>query len=149
MFSPIVATASVMAASTVLPPANRRLQHRFDLAVGLQRRLGDALRQRLELLVPRDEIGLRVELDHRRAARPSRRSPTRPSAATRPAFFAALARPLVRSQSTAASMSPLVSFSAVLQSIMPTPVFSRSSFTICAVMAIRLVLSIFLETSAP
>ena len=33
-------------------------------------------------------------------------TPTSPSAATRPAFFAAAARPFVRSQSTAASMSP-------------------------------------------
>ena len=62
-------------------------------------------------------------------------TPIRPSAATRPAFFAALARPLVRSQSTAASMSPLVSVSAALQSIMPAPVFSRSSFTMLAVMS--------------
>ena len=59
--------------------------------------------------------------------------PTRPSAATRPAFLAALDRPFLRSQSTAASMSPLVSVSAALQSIMPAPVFSRRSFTIEAV----------------
>src|SRR3546814_6026632 len=50
------------------------------------------------------------------------RSPTSPSAAVRPAFLAAAARPLVRSQSTAASMSPPVSPSAFLQSIMPAPV---------------------------
>src|SRR5829696_7175878 len=56
-----------------------------------------------------------------------------PSAAMRPAFFAALARPFLRSQSTAASRSPLVSLRAFLQSIMPAPVFSRRSFTIAAV----------------
>ena len=67
---------------------------------------------------------------------PSLATAMRPSAATRPAFLAALARPLVRSQSTAASMSPLVSVSAALQSIMPAPVLSRSSFTIPAVMFI-------------
>ena len=38
---------------------------------------------------------------------PSTATPTRPSAAVRPAFLAAAARPLVRSQSIAASMSPL------------------------------------------
>ena len=59
--------------------------------------------------------------------------PIRPSAATRPAFLAAFDRPFLRSQSTAASMSPLVSASAALQSIMPAPVFSRRSFTIAAV----------------
>ena len=66
---------------------------------------------------------------------PSVATATRPSAATRPAFLAALARPLVRSQSMAASISPPVSVSAALQSIMPAPVWSRSSFTIPAVIA--------------
>jgi hypothetical protein len=61
---------------------------------------------------------------------------TRPSAAVRPDFFAALARPLVRSQSIAASISPSFSVSAFLASIMPAPDFSRISFTIAAVIAI-------------
>src|SRR5918995_786738 len=56
-------------------------------------------------------------------------TPTRPSAATRPAFLAAADRPLVRSQSIAFSRSPATSPSAFLQSIMPAPVFSRSSLT--------------------
>ncbi len=60
-------------------------------------------------------------------------TPTRPSAATRSAFFAALDRPFLRSQSTAASTLPEVSPSAALQSIIPAPVISRRSLTICAV----------------
>src|SRR5829696_5435892 len=64
------------------------------------------------------------------AVRPGDSTAIRPSAATRPAFFAALARPFLRSQSTAPSTSPAVSLSAALQSIMPAPVLSRSSFTI-------------------
>src|SRR5262245_44909855 len=56
-------------------------------------------------------------------------TPTRPSAATRPALVAALERPFLRNQSTACSMSPLVSVRAVLQSIMPAPVLSRSCLT--------------------
>ena len=56
----------------------------------------------------------------------------------RPDFFSALARPLVRSQSTAASMSPSVSVSAFLASIMPAPVSSRSSFTCAAVIDMSL-----------
>ena len=60
-------------------------------------------------------------------------APIRPSAATRPAFLAAFDRPFLRSQSCAAVMSPLVSVSAALQSIMPAPVDSRSSLTIAAV----------------
>ncbi len=69
-------------------------------------------------------------------------TPIRPSAATRPAFLAAFDRPFLRSQSTAASMSPSVSPSAALQSIMPAPVVSRRSLTICAVM-----LAIFVDPS--
>ena len=64
---------------------------------------------------------------------PVTKMPIRPSAATRPAFLAAFDRPFLRSQSTAACMSPLVSVSAALQSIMPAPVVSRRSFTIAAV----------------
>src|SRR6202158_5828128 len=60
-------------------------------------------------------------------------APIRPSAATRPAFFAALDKPFLRSQSIAACMSPSFSESACLQSIMPTPVVSRRSLTIAAV----------------
>src|SRR5579864_307836 len=60
-------------------------------------------------------------------------TPIRPSAATRPAFLAAFDRPFLRSQSCAACISPSVSVSAALQSIMPAPVDSRSSLTIWAV----------------
>ena len=61
---------------------------------------------------------------------------TAPSAAMRLAFFSALEMPFSRSQSMAAFASPFVAVSAFLQSIMPAPVFSRSSFTIAAVIAI-------------
>jgi hypothetical protein len=61
-------------------------------------------------------------------------APTAPSAAVRPAFFAAAARPFLRRISRAASMSPLASTSADLQSIIPAPVSSRSLRTTSAVM---------------
>jgi len=67
---------------------------------------------------------------------PSVVAPINPSAATRPAFLAACASPLVRSQSMAASISPSDSVRAFLQSIMPAPVVSRSSFTIAAVIVV-------------
>src|SRR5208337_1708888 len=68
-------------------------------------------------------------------------TPIKPSAAIRPAFLAALARPFFRNKSTACSISPPVSFSAPLQSIMPAPVRSRSSLTICAlIFAISMIL---------
>ena len=53
-----------------------------------------------------------------------------------PAFLAAFAAPLLRMLSIASSMSPSVSVSAFLQSIMPAPVRSRSSLTWAAVIAI-------------
>src|ERR1700722_9227936 len=61
-------------------------------------------------------------------------TPMSPSAAIRPAFLAAFASPFLRSQSTAVSRSPPLSPSATLQSIIPAPVLSRSSFTMLAVM---------------
>ena len=64
---------------------------------------------------------------------PAVSAPIRPSAAVRPAFFAAFDSPFLRSQSIAACMSPSFSVSACLQSIMPTPVVSRRSLTIAAV----------------
>src|SRR5579883_761170 len=70
---------------------------------------------------------------------------TSPSAATLPDFLAALESPFLRSQSIAASISPSVSPRAVLQSIMPAPVFSRRSFTIAAVTFAILVVLHFQE----
>src|SRR5215831_10719918 len=63
-------------------------------------------------------------------------TPMSPSAATRPALLAAFDSPFLRSQSMAPSMSPLTSVSAILQSIMPAPVLSRSSFTRLAVIVV-------------
>src|SRR5262249_37612463 len=54
----------------------------------------------------------------------------------RPAFFAALARPRLRRIVFASSKSPFASVSAFLHSIMPAPVWSRSFFTMSAVIAI-------------
>jgi hypothetical protein len=69
--------------------------------------------------------------------------PMRPSAATRSAFCEARDRPFLRSQSTAFSMSPWLSVRAVLQSIMPAPVFSRSALTKLAVTSAIAVLFTF------
>src|SRR6202051_176594 len=60
-------------------------------------------------------------------------APIRPSADTRPALLGLFDSPFWRSQSIAACMSPSFSASACLQSIMPTPVVSRRSLTIAAV----------------
>jgi hypothetical protein len=136
MCSPIVATASVTAFSTVLPSGSFAFSTFSSLPSVLSAAVA-TLRTRAWNCSLRETKSV-SELSSTMAARlPPSATAIRPSAATRPAFFAALARPLVLSQSIAASMSPFVSVSAVLQSIMPAPVFSRSSFTICAVMAIR------------
>ena len=67
----------------------------------------------------------------------------RPSAAILPAFFSAFACPFFLKYSTASSMLPSVSPNAFLQSIIPAPVNSRSSFTIAAVIAIFIFLHLF------
>jgi hypothetical protein len=69
------------------------------------------------------------------ACEPLEADAMRPSAAMRLAFLSALARPVLRSHSIAASMSPPFSPSAFLHSIMPAPERSRSSFTIPAVIS--------------
>ena len=58
----------------------------------------------LELFVAGDKISLGIDLDHGSLPNRKRRCRRGPSAATRPAFLAALARPLVRNQSMAASI---------------------------------------------
>jgi hypothetical protein len=64
------------------------------------------------------------------------RLPIRPSRAVRPAFFAALASPRLRRIVLASSKLPFASVSAFLHSIMPAPVWSRSFFTMSAVIAV-------------
>ena len=88
-------------------PASWRGEQRLDVAAGLERELGDGADEILELLVLGDEVGLAELTSTTAPLLPATATPTRPSAAVRPAFLAAAARPLVRSQSIAASMSPL------------------------------------------
>src|SRR5262249_14529892 len=108
-----------------------------------KRDVRDHLDQTLEQIVTRHKIGFGVDFDHD-ALGVFMATPISPSAAIRPAFFAALASPRLRNRSTACPIAPAVSCSADLQSIMPAPVRSRSSFTICAVM-----LAICIPLSAP
>jgi hypothetical protein len=90
----------------------------------------DALDQRLEVVRARDEVGLAVDLDQDAdaAARVDVRLDEAFDAA-RSALDAALAAPRLRRFSIARSRSPLLSASAFLHSIMPTPVRWRSSMT--------------------
>ena len=135
MCSPMVATACLIASSTVPAPSLAALTAASEPSVASAASATPETSFWKSALRATKSVS---ELTSTITARPGAVAmPMRPSAATRPAFFAALARPLVRSQSTAASMSPLVSVSADLQSIMPAPVFSRSSFTIPALIAIK------------
>src|SRR5207244_4902307 len=63
---------------------------------------------------------------------------TRPWFAARPARLPMLARPCFCSSSFAFATSPSASWSARLQSIIPAPVASRSSFTIAAVISLAI-----------
>src|SRR5690349_2168747 len=130
MFSPMVAIASEIAVSTVTSPtlaalifSTSALLWSATWAIILTRPWNCSLRATKSVSELTSTTTPLV---------PDVTAPIRPSAATRPAFFAAFDRPFLRSQSWAAVMSPEVSVSAALQSIMPAPVDSRSSLTIAA-----------------
>ena len=63
MFSPILAIASEIASATVTLPTLAALIASTS-APTLERDLRDHLDQALELIVARDEVGLRIDLDH-------------------------------------------------------------------------------------
>jgi hypothetical protein len=142
MFSPILAMVSAMASAMVISPTFAALifstsppRVSATFAIIFTSPWNNSLRATKSV----------SELTSTRTpCEPSTASPMRPSAAMRPAFLAALASPRLRSKSTACSISPPVSVSAPLQSIMPAPVRSRSSFTICAVMLAMAVIPLFL-----
>jgi len=69
---------------------------------------------------------------------------TKPSAAILSAFLAALDNPFSLNISTALSMFPSASCKAFLQSIIPAPVDSLNSLTICAVIAILSTLHMYI-----
>src|SRR6202163_4502246 len=131
MFSPMVAIASAMAVSTVTEPTLAALifstsapTSSATCAIILTSPWNCSLRATKSVSELTSTTTPLV---------PAVSAPIRPSAATRPAFFAAFDRPFLRNQSIAACMSPSFSASACLQSIMPTPVVSRRSLTIAAV----------------
>ena len=135
MFSPIVAISSVMASATLLPspPSGAAASASTSPASSAWR--GDLAHEALELLVAGDEIGLGIDLDQRRRACPRRRRRPgprrrrgRPSWRRRQGPSCAASRRRLRCR-------PAVSPSAFLQSIMPAPVFSRSSLTSAAVIS--------------
>ncbi len=132
MFSPMVAILSVMIAATVLPPISASVSAPRSGTFRAVCAISPTIDWKSAFL-PTKSVS---EFTSTATPVPSfTATATRPSAAVRPDFLAALARPLVRSQSMAASISPSVSVSAFLASIMPAPVVSRSAFTIAAVIA--------------
>src|SRR5215471_16909523 len=131
MFSPMVAMASLMAVSMVTSPTLAALifstsapASSATCAIILTRPWNWPLRATKSVSELTSTTTPLVPLVN---------AAIRPSAATRPAFFAAFDRPFLRSQSWAACMSPAVSVRAALQSIIPAPVDSRRSLTIAAV----------------
>ena len=133
MFSPMTATASVTVCSTVLPPMSAALSSSVVFTPIATAAIPATIFWKSAFLPTKSVSELTSTAT---PLLPETATATRPSAAVRPDFFAAFARPLVRSQSTDAPMSPSFSVSAFFASIMPAPVLSRSSFTIAAVIAI-------------
>ena len=109
---------------------------------------GDVVAERAKVVVARDEIGLAIDFDQDARAGAG-------LDALHDDAFVGLARrllgrgcrALLRRLSTAASMSPLASVSAFLQSIRPAPVISRSLPTTAAVISaiMRIVTSLGLD----
>src|SRR5271166_3354027 len=134
MFSPIVAMALAIASDTVPPPRKWAPSTVSTSAAGA---LSSATATMPRTSAWKSSLRATKSVSELTSTTTptlsSTAMPTSPSAATRPLFLAALARPFLRSQSTAASMSPSVSLSAFLQSIIPAPVFSRRSLTSPAV----------------
>ena len=135
----MVAILSVIVSSTDLPPISAALSASTSAAVRAALAMPETISWKSAFLATKSVSEL---ISTATPLPPSTTTATRPSAAVRPDFLAALARPLVRSQSTAASMSPSVSVRAFLASIMPAPVLSRSSLTIAAVIAIVALLNV-------
>jgi hypothetical protein len=131
MFSPIMAIVSLMASLTVTSPTLPALI--VSISVPTSRATLAIMRTRPWNRSLRATKSVSELTSTRTPLRSLTATPIRPSAAMRPAFLAALESPFLRSRSTALCKSPLVSPRADLQSIMPAPVMSRSSLTICAV----------------
>src|SRR6056297_2443803 len=135
--SPMVAILSVIVSATVLPPRSVALSASISSAFSAASAICATIAWKSAFLATKSVSALTSTAT---PLPPETLTATRPSAAVRPDFLAALASPLVRSQSTAASMSPPVSVSAFFASIIPAPVLSRSSFTCAAVIAISALL---------
>jgi hypothetical protein len=110
------------------------LAKRLDVAADRQHKCRDVAHEALELVVLGYEIGFGINLDN--GATVAADGNADEAFGGGPAsLLGAAERPLARSQSTDVSISPSFSARAFLQSIMPAPVRSRSSFTEAAVIS--------------
>ena len=146
MFSPIVAILSVIMSLIALPPTSVFASASTSDAETAASAILETISWNSAFFATKSVSEL---ISTATPTPPSTLTATRPSAAVRPDFLAAFARPFVRSQSIAASMSPSVSVSAFLASIMPAPVISRSSLTCAAVIAISALLIFGLQSGRP
>src|ERR1700682_2550926 len=136
MFSLIFCTSACRVSSTVLPPSVRAERAATSLgpalATSCARELANAANSGLRATKSVSEFTSTIA-----PSLPSgeRHAPIAPSAATREAALLALAPLLMRSSSSAFLMSPCASSNAFLHSIMPSPVRSRNSLTMPAVIS--------------
>ena len=135
MFSPIVATRWVSSSATVRPVPGNWAALRASTSSPASRASFATVSTKSWKVSLRATKSVSAFTSTMAALFGAEATPISPSAATRPDFLAAAERPFLRSQSMPPSRSPLVSVSARLQSIMPAPVFSRSSLTSAAVIS--------------
>ena len=105
--------------------------------------------ERLELVVLRDRLGLAADADHARDRAVDAVSRRDPRSSRDPARLPADASPRSRSSVRAASRSPPVSCRARLQSIIPAPVWSRSSLTSLALISVTSLSALGLRPERP
>ncbi len=134
-FSPIFCTSATRRAFDRLARGERAGAQRGDVyRIVTRDELRDLRGERAKIVVLGDEIGLAIDFDDRRdlriACRRAIRSRLRPRRGS--AALEAFAPLFTRSRSSALARSPEVSVSALLHSIMPSPVRWRSSITMLA-----------------
>ena len=131
IFSPIEAIFSLIISETTLPHLGHVEARRastsagFDVATNSAKLLANSLNSSFLATKSVSQFSSTIAPQLSRIA-----EVTTPSAAILPIFLSAEAIPFWRRTSIAFSISPSVSTSAFLASIIPAPVLSRSSFTI-------------------
>ena len=127
MFSPTLAMVSAIA-SAIGDLADRGREDLVDVGPALESRVRDHFHEALEQVVAGDEIGLGIDLDHD-ALVGGHGNADQAFGGDAPGLLRGLGQAFLAQPVDRGFELPPLSLRAALQSIMPAPVWSRSSFT--------------------